>query len=89
MSVQAKQIVRVNLWSETLRSSIDVARKIADSIADRPDLHKRDYLERFIDCLMGEFARQMVIKWLISEGKYAVSAVDKTAMTPILVMIFG
>ena len=82
MPVQANQIVRVNLPPETVRGSIEIARRIASSIVDRPDLHGRDALERFIDCLMGELAEQMVITWLTTEGKHAVSAVDKTAASP-------
>lgn len=82
MAVQANQIVRVNLSSELVRSSVDVAKKIVDSIVDRGDLHERDYLERFIDCVMGELAEQMVIVWLNSQGKYSVSAVDKSSAIP-------
>lgn len=82
MPVQANQIITIDLTPEIVSRSIDVSKKITNSIIDRADLHQRDFLERFFDCLMGELAEQVVITWLINQNKYAVSAVDKTAATP-------
>lgn len=82
MAVRADQIVTVSLPDDEVQEAISIAARIADSIADRADLHSRDYLERFVDCLMGELAERMVIGWLTSNGKYATSAIDKNAPNP-------
>lgn len=61
---------------------VDTARKLCESIVDRHDLHGRDIMEKFNNVLMGEVAEMMVIRWLQSNGKYAVSAVDKSSGQP-------
>lgn len=78
----ADVIVGVNLLDKDIHEIVEIANKITPNIIDRADLHKRDYLERFIDVLMGEIAERVVIKWLNENGKYAVSAVDKNSEKP-------
>lgn len=82
MSVRVEDIVQVKLPSELVKKSISVATHITENLVDRRDLHTRDLLERFIDCLMGEIAEQTVIYWLQRNNKYAASAVDKTSDKP-------
>jgi hypothetical protein len=77
--VTENDIVYVELNREEFREAAEVALIIATSISDRPDLHPRDLLERFIDCLMGEVAERMVLRWLRQNGKYAKPAADKKA----------
>jgi hypothetical protein len=77
--VTENDIVYVELNKEEFREAAEVALIIATSISDRPDLHPRDLLERFIDCLMGEVAERMVLRWLRQNGKYAKPAADKKA----------
>jgi hypothetical protein len=77
--VTENDIVYVELDKEEFREAAEVALIIATSISDRPDLHPRDLLERFIDCLMGEVAERMVLRWLRQNGKYAKPAADKKA----------
>ncbi|WP_024860261.1 hypothetical protein [Ruminococcus flavefaciens] len=52
------------------------------TMKDRKDLHKRSVTERFNNILMGELAETLVLKWLISQGINAVSAVDKNSGQP-------
>lgn len=80
--ITSSDVVYVNLTKQELDVCIDTARHLYGHIVDRNDLHKRDDLERFNNVLMGEVAEQMVIKWLRSNGKTAVSAVDKTSASP-------
>jgi len=77
--VTENDIVYVELNKEEFREAAEVALIIATSISDRPDLHPRDLLERFIDCLMGEVAERMVLRWLHQNDKYAKPAADKKA----------
>jgi len=77
--VTKNDIVYIELDKEEFREAAEVALIIATSISDRPDLHPRDLLERFIDCLMGEVAERMVLRWLHQNGKYAKPAADKKA----------
>jgi hypothetical protein len=82
ITVRAEDVVKIILPDETLRDSIQVVLKIVDVIVDRTDLHKRDYLERFMDCLMGEIAERIVLQWLADNKKNCKSAVDKSALNP-------
>jgi hypothetical protein len=74
--------IAVTLTTEEFSACIFRAERIARHVVDRHDLHPRDDLERFINVLMGEIAEQMVLSWLIANGKYAKSAVDKTSDIP-------
>jgi hypothetical protein len=82
LPVHPDDVVLFRLSREQLSDIVKVAHGVADKIKDRPDLHKRDYIERFIDCLMGEIAERCVLEWLISNGKYCKSAVNKLASYP-------
>jgi len=77
--VTKNDLVYIELDKQEFREAAEVALIIATSIPDRPDLHPRDPLERFIDCLMGEVAERMVLRWLHQNGKYAKPAADKKA----------
>jgi hypothetical protein len=77
--VNKNDLVYIELDKQEFREAAEVALIIATSIPDRPDLHPRDLLERFIDCLMGEVAERMVLRWLHQNGKYAEPAADKKA----------
>jgi hypothetical protein len=77
--VTKNDLVYIELDKQEFREAAEVALIIATSIPDRPDLHPRDLLERFIDCLMGEVAERMVLRWLRQNGKYAEPAADKKA----------
>ena len=81
MVVKPDQIVRVTLPPGKALEAIKTSTQIVQSIVDRGDLHSRDYLERFIDCLIGEVAECMVIQWLSEQNKYVESAVNKTSTT--------
>lgn len=82
--VTAQDVKYLNsiLSDEDIQTCIQNAHRITPHIKDRGDLHPRDYLERYINNLMGEVAEIAVIKWLNKNGKYAVSAVDKTSTNP-------
>jgi hypothetical protein len=80
--ITENDIVYIELDKEEFHEAAEVALIIATSISDRPDLHPRDLLERFIDCLMGEVAERMVLRWLHQNGKYAKPAADKKAAEP-------
>jgi len=82
MRVEAKNIVIIRLSDRELSDAVLTAHRIVGTIIDRWDLHERDYLERFIDSLLGEIAERMVLRWLKDNGKFAESAVDKKALTP-------
>lgn len=75
-------VIMYTLSDKKMKECIDNARILIESMKDRKDLHKRDYLERYIDILMGEAAEQSVIEWINSKGKYAKSAVDKKSGKP-------
>jgi len=77
--VNKNDLVYIELDKQEFREAAEVALIIATSISDRPDLHPRDLLERFIDCLMGEVAERIVLRWLHQNGKYAEPAADKKA----------
>lgn len=80
--INPDDIVKLYLTDRKLSDAILVAHKIVDFIVDRSDLHGRDYIEKYINCLMGEIAEQMVIEWLKNNNKYGKSAVDKTSAKP-------
>lgn len=82
MPITVNDIERVTMSDEDIQKCIEVAARVTAQINDRPDLHPRDYLERFIDVLLGEIAEYSVIKWLKSKGKYARSVVDKESPHP-------
>jgi hypothetical protein len=80
--VTEKDIVRVNMDQSELDKAIEFVARCYGNVSDRPDLHERDLLEKFIDGLMGELAERMVLKWLKSQGKDAEPATDKAALLP-------
>ncbi len=82
MSVYECDMVVVNLEDKEIQVCLENAQFLCATINDREDLHVRSYMERYIDILMGEAAEWAVIKWLNSNGKYAVSAVDKKSGKP-------
>lgn len=75
-------VIQFELSKEDLDVCIDNAKNIMTTIIDRRDLHSRDDLERFNNLLMGEISEMMVLRWLHSHGKYAVSAVNKNSREP-------
>lgn len=75
-------VIQFELSKEDLNVCIDNAKNIMTTIIDRRDLHSRDDLERFNNLLMGEISEMMVLRWLHSHGKYAVSAVNKNSREP-------
>ncbi|MFD1804315.1 hypothetical protein ACFSFZ_19275 [Mixta tenebrionis] len=75
-------VVYVNLNTDEFAACVNNAKDICFHIRDRADLHKRDILERFNNILMGEVAEKMVIKWLHTQQKFAVSTVDKGSQGP-------
>jgi hypothetical protein len=78
MAVSKVDIIRIGeIPDDVLSKLIDLSNRVAKNIVDRKDLHKRDYLERFMDVLLGEIAENAVINWLKNNGKFAESAVDK------------
>jgi hypothetical protein len=82
MAITGNDVVRLQLTDEEIRNCIIVSNNITPYINDRADLHPRDYLERFIDVLLGEIAECMVIKWFHQNNKFAESAVDKASPKP-------
>jgi hypothetical protein len=82
MTVSLSDVVHISFSDEELHEYINVANKITTSVVDRNDLHSRDYLERFINVILGEISERMVIKWLREQGKYVESTVDKESETP-------
>ena len=82
MSISRYDLVIVDLDDDEIKICLENAQFLCSTINDRPDLHLRSYMERYIDILMGEAAEYAVIKWLKSNGKYAVSAVDKKSGKP-------
>lgn len=82
MAITGGDAIRVALEASEIHDLIAQANEISLNIVDRPDLHERDFLERFVNVLLGETAEFMVIKWLQSNGKYARSGVDKKSGAP-------
>lgn len=80
--VNKNDTVICNLSNNEIKECILTSLKLIDSVVDRNDLHKRSYLERFIDLVLGEISEKTVIKWIQQNGKYAESAVDKQAQKP-------
>lgn len=80
--VTVEDIIYIKLSDFDYLTCVDTARKLCESIVDRRDLHGRDIMERFNNVLMGEVAEMMVIRWLQNNGKYAVSAIDKSSGQP-------
>lgn len=80
--VTSSDIIKFKLKDSTIKSCIDTACKLVDTMIDRNDLHGRDYLEKFLNILMGELAEQLVISWIKNCGKYVESAVDKNSGRP-------
>lgn len=82
MAVSKDSIVKINLSNIDMYHCVENAQVLCKTMTDRPDLHLRSYMERYIDILMGEAAEMAVIKWLKQNGKYAVSAVNKKSGKP-------
>lgn len=80
--IQISDVIQFEINQEDLMVCIENAKKIISAIVDRKDLHSRDNLERFNNLLMGEISEMMVLKWLRSKGKHAISVVDKTSSQP-------
>lgn len=80
--ISVTDVVKFEISQKDLLTCIEYAKGIMSAVIDRPDLHNRDDLERFNNILMGEVSEMMVMRWLHSNGKYAVSAVDKTSKQP-------
>lgn len=82
MSINSYDMITIKLDDDEIQVCLDNSQFLCATMHDRVDLHARSYMERFIDILMGEAAERAVIKWLNSNGKYAVSAVDKKSGKP-------
>ncbi len=82
MAVNQDTVIKIALSENDLSSCIDNTQILCETISDRSDLHLRSYMERYIDIMMGEVAESAVIKWLKQNGKYAVSAVNKSSGKP-------
>ncbi|MFK7602973.1 hypothetical protein ACI3L1_12265 [Deinococcus sp. SM5_A1] len=79
----ADTIPLLPLVSEALvQTAAITCARLLPHVRDRADLHGRDPLEKYHNLLMGEIAELAVISYLVGQGKYAVSAVDKEAATP-------
>lgn len=76
------KVIKEKMTDGEIEQCIKTAEFLCETVVDRKDLHERDYLERYIDILMGEIAEQSVIKWFHDHDKYAKSAVDKTSGKP-------
>lgn len=82
MAVTRDTIVKIQLSESDMHICTENAQILCETMIDRRDLHARGYMERFIDILMGEAAEAAVINWLLQNGKYAVSAVNKRSGNP-------
>ena len=80
--IEEKDIISFKFTNNQIKECIEIANNLTDSVVDRKDLHNRDYLERFLDILMGEIAEKLVISWLQQNKKFVKSAVDKTSGKP-------
>ena len=82
MAVNQDTVIKIALSENDLSSCIGNTQILCETISDRSDLHLRSYMERYIDIMMGEVAEAAVIKWLKQNGKFAVSAVNKSSGKP-------
>lgn len=80
--ITVNDIIRIDLSKDELNDCIDNAQMVLRNLLDREDLHERDDLERFHNILIGEIAEKMVLKWLLQQGKRAISTVDKSSGLP-------
>jgi hypothetical protein len=80
--ITVDDVVRFPLSAAHFAQCVANAQTVAAHLVDRPDLHARDDLERFIHLLMGEVAERMVLEWLRAQGKAVRSTVDKAAQRP-------
>lgn len=71
MAVQPEDVIYIAelLKESDLIDAVKVASTIMQAISDRPDLHSRDPLERFIDLVLGEVAERAVYAWLRKNDK--------------------
>lgn len=77
MSVTAEDVIYLTIPDNLMAHCIGTALHLTTRLTDRPDLHQRDFLERFLDILLGELAETMVLTWLLAMGKKAEPAGDK------------
>lgn len=82
MAVHQDTVIKIALSDKELSICTENTQILCKTISDRSDLHLRGYMERYIDVMMGEVAEAAVIKWLRQNGKYAVSAVNKSSGKP-------
>lgn len=82
MPVNRDTVIKIALSKEELSVCTKNTQILFETMSDRPDLHLRGNMERYIDIMMGEAAEAAVIKWLGQNGKYAVSAVNKRSGKP-------
>ena len=82
MAVNQDTVIKIALSDKELSICTENTQILCKTISDRSDLHLRGYMERYIDVVMGEVAEAAVIKWLRQNGKYAVSAVNKSSGKP-------
>lgn len=82
MAVNQNTVIGIALSENELGICVKNAQILCETMSDRSDLHARGYMERYIDIMMGEVAEAAVLKWLRQNGKYAVSAVDKSSGKP-------
>ena len=82
MAVNQDTVIKIALSDKELSICTENTQILCKTISDRSDLHLRGYMERYIDVMMGEVAEAAVIKWLRQNGKYAVSAVNKSSGKP-------
>lgn len=82
MAVNQDTVIKIALSDKELSICTENTQILCKTISDRSDLHLRGYMERYIDVMMGEVAEAVVIKWLRQNGKYAVSAVNKSSGKP-------
>ncbi len=82
MSVTVEDVIYLDMPDSMVAHGVGTALHLTTRLTDRADLHARDFLERFLDILLGELAETMVLSWLLAMGKTAQSAVDKSTATP-------
>jgi hypothetical protein len=80
--ITAQDTLKIDIPAGIFEQCVQVASHLSSRITDRADLHGRDQLERFNHILMGEIAEQLVIHWLLGQGKFAQSTVDKFSDRP-------
>mgnify|MGYP001076504756 CR=1 FL=1 len=83
MTVQSNDVIAIAdlLKDDDLSEAVRAALAILQKITDRPDLHQRDPLERFINLLLGEIAERAVYVWL-ARGSKEVARVQKNPGGP-------